>query len=311
MGIGSWKKMAGKVLRGLQGRGNGRVVDNYFGKPILNQQEGNALIGSLIVAGNPLLVARIGGTELSCIRNYLTRVKNSGFAYEELVRKYMSLNSGFFPVNDEMLDRFSRESLDHLGNVDIMSVWFNEMEDHVCHKYCQNASLVRLRSIEPYYHERPWSAGLKGKKVLVIHPFEETIRFQYENRRDRLFANPDVLPEFSLETVKAVQTLAYNQAPFDNWFQAYEHMCAEIIKKDFDVALIGAGAYGLPLGSFVKQQGKQAIHMGGATQILFGIKGRRWDDHEVISTLYNDYWVRPAESEVPQGFSNVENGCYW
>jgi hypothetical protein len=35
---------------------------------------------------------------------------------------------------------------------------------------------------------------------------------------------------------------------------------------EFDVALIGAGAYGLPLAACVKRLGKKAIHMGGVTK---------------------------------------------
>ena len=41
------------------------------------------------------------------------------------------------------------------------------------------------------------------------------------------------------------------------------------------------------------------------------MKGRRWDNHGVISKLYNDYWVRPSSEEKPSQFDNVEKGCYW
>ena len=181
----------------------------------------------------------------------------------------------------------------------------------VFHKYCESAKLVRLRCIEPYYHIRPWSAKLKGKKVLVIHPFQETIENQYKNKRENIFDNQEILPLFHLETIKAVQSNANSKTIFRNWFQAYQYMCAEILKKDFEIAIIGAGAYGLPLASYIKKLGKKAIHIGGATQILFGIKGKRWDNHEVISKLYNQYWVRPSESETPQGYQAVEDGCYW
>jgi len=42
----------------------------------------------------------------------------------------------------------------------------------------------------------------------------------------------------------------------------------EISEIDFDVAIIGAGAYGLPLASYIKEMGRQAIHMGGSTQMV-------------------------------------------
>ena len=46
-------------------------------------------------------------------------------------------------------------------------------------------------------------------------------------------------------------------------------------KIDFDVALLGCGAYGLPFAASIKRMGKKAVHLGVATQILFGIKGKR------------------------------------
>lgn len=46
-------------------------------------------------------------------------------------------------------------------------------------------------------------------------------------------------------------------------------------------------------------------------QVLFGIKGRRWDSHPFISTLYNEFWVRPRQNETPEGAIMVEGGCYW
>lgn len=287
------------------------VVDNYYGKPILQDHEGNDLIRRLAGSPEPLMVARLGKVELECVVNWLEKKEKRRNAYSELVKRQMSINAGFFPATDAMLDRFCEEFIGHLGNVDVVGVWFNDQEDHVCHKFCENARLVRLRSIEPYYHERPWSAALRGKKVLVVHPCQDTIISQYLNNRERLFANPDILPPFHLETVRAVQSIAGSKTQFNDWFEAYGYMCAEIGKRDFDVAIIGAGAYGLPLASYVKRLGKKAVHMGGATQLLFGIKGKRWDDHEVISKLYNEYWVKPAQDEIPDKHKVVEGGCYW
>jgi hypothetical protein len=88
-------------------------------------------------------------------------------------------------------------------------------------------------------------------------------------------------------------------------------MYDEAMSKDIDIALIGCGAYGFPLATRLKKAGKQAVHIGGSLQILFGIKGKRWDDHEIIGKLYNDAWVRPGDNEKVNGSSVVENSCYW
>ena len=88
-------------------------------------------------------------------------------------------------------------------------------------------------------------------------------------------------------------------------------MYEEAMKQEFDVAIIGCGAYGFVLAAMLKRAGKQAIHMGGATQLLFGIKGKRWDEMPQVSKWYNDAWVRPDENEQPKQKNLVEEGCYW
>lgn len=305
------KKFVRSAMRTLEIGKCGKTVDNYFGKPILSAKEGNNLISEMLDSNGPLLVARIGETELSCLNNYLKNDKKEGIGFKTSIRNAMSSNAGFFPATDEMLYKFCRDFLDHLRNVDIMGVWFNKNEDLVCRDHSPDTRLVRLRSLEPYYHATPWSLMLKDKKVLVVHPFQKTIVSQIAQNRNQLFNDPAVLPPFILDTVKAVQSIAGNETGFKDWFQAYRHMCDEIEQKDFDVAIIGAGAYGLPLASFVKKMGKKAIHMGGATQILFGIKGKRWDEHEEISKMYNKCWVRPSPDEFPEEYKKVEQGCYW
>lgn len=95
------------------------------------------------------------------------------------------------------------------------------------------------------------------------------------------------------------------------WFDALDYMYEECKQIDFDVAIIGCGAYGLPLAAKLKSHGKQVIHLGGATQLMFGIKGKRWDEMPEISKYYNEYWVRPNKNEVVKDGNKVENGCYW
>ena len=88
-------------------------------------------------------------------------------------------------------------------------------------------------------------------------------------------------------------------------------MTEEALKIDFDIAIIGCGAYGFVLGAALKDMGKAAIHLGGATQLLFGIRGKRWDDFGGVYTdMINDYWVRPSSDEITPTMQKVEGGCY-
>lgn len=102
---------------------------------------------------------------------------------------------------------------------------------------------------------------------------------------------------------------------FFTWFDALEWMENEIAHRDFDIALIGCGAYGFPLAAFIKRLGKKAIHLGGVLQLLFGIRGARWESSDYFGgkykILFNEYWIRPGGTLRPANASSVENACYW
>ncbi|MBK0007169.1 hypothetical protein ACQKGA_07945 [Priestia megaterium] len=278
----------------------------YRNKSILNGNEGNLLLKNLLGKEEALMVTRIGSTELEILSAYQYNEKK----YNDYLKNKINVLSGVFPPTDNTLNEFSEIFLNALSNADIIGVWFNKNEGKIIEDYCRSVNLVELRSLEPYYWDSPWSQMLYNKTVLVIHPFIDSIEKQLKNR-DNLFENKEVLPNFELKTLRAVQSAGGSNSKFSSWIEALNYMYEEIDKIDFDVAIIGAGAYGLPLAGYIKEKGKKAIHMGGSSQILFGIKGVRWDNHPFISTLYNEYWARPMSQEHPTDFKSIEKGCYW
>lgn len=290
-------------------------VDNYYseerkyaGGRILPVDLYQSEISKLIDSDGAIMVARFGSTELLSMSVFDFKIF---WKYEAIV-KQMQEYSGFFPDTNAAVKRFSREMHSAMPEVDIMATWNLDMEEYYIKKYMRkDMAMSRLRFLEPWYSTNPWTKSLAGKKVLVIHPFSNTIEQQYE-RRKKLFKNQDILPEFELHTVKAVQTIAgQKDARFETWFDALDYMEHEALKQEFDIALIGCGAYGFPLAARLKRAGKKAIHMGGVLQILFGIKGGRWDNDPTVKALYNDYWVRPLDSDRPKNAEIVEGGCYW
>lgn len=290
-----------------------RLRRDGYRRPILFGQEGQDRVAALIEAGLPLMVSRLGGVEMECLRDYLARRAGRRSAYRARVREAMAVNAGFFPTDDDSLDAFARLYLEQLAKADLMGVWFYKHEDFFCNTFCPGADLVENGCLEPFRFPRPWSGKLAGRKVLVIHPFAESITRQYASKRGLLFRDPEVLPQFELKTLRAVQSIAGSPVPFASWFEALERMRDEMEAIPFDVCLIGAGAYGLPLAACAKGMGKQAIHLGGVTQILFGIKGRRWEKEYADSTakLFNEHWTRPLPGETPPASGKVEKGCYW
>jgi len=321
-----------KVLRKLYTKAFG----NYQ-LPVLQREENpdkaSEMIYNLLASDKPCMIARFGSTELLALVNYLgvNSKKHSILDYiigrqpewwwNKNVMNQMQQWSGFFPLTPKNMQKFGDMMIDDMTELDLLGCWvYNEawFADKL-----ETVKRVHLRLLEPFWAQIPWTKYLKGKRVVVVHPFKEDILIQYNNHRSQLFSNPDILPEFStLRVIKAVQSLGGENNGFKDWFEALQWMEDEIDKEDYDVCLIGCGAYGFPLAAHVKRQGKQAIHLGGALQLLFGIKGKRWEDPNYgvkewgilcgsYTALMNKYWIRPGNSGKPQNAQQVEGGCYW
>lgn len=283
---------------------------SVFKQPFYPGQRGSDRVRALLQSGRPVLCARFGFLERECAWYFHTQ-RAAGQPYPERLVRSLPNNAGFFPATPEAMDRFSRIYLEAVAQVDLMCVWMLANEAAMCQAFCPQAKLTDPGGFEPYYVRRPWTTALAGRRVLVIHPFHRSIEAQYRNARRLLFRHPDVLPEFELQAMPSVVSLAGNPVPFPDWFAALEHMKEQVAARSFDVAIIGAGSYGLVLGAYIKSLGRQAVHLGGATQVLFGIRGRRWDEYPRSARLCNEHWVRPQADEVPAGAAKVENGCYW
>ena len=303
-----------------------------------DRQIANDMLYELLSADKPCMVARIGGVESNCAINYLVVNSNKSSLqkwweyitdntttpwWNENILNSLYINAGVFPKTLDVAERFSERFLDDVKYIDLIACIYQT------EKYMPippNALKIQFGTLNPYLVERPWTRVLKGKRVLVVHPFEQTIRQQYA-KRELLYDNPDILPEFELITLKAVQTIAGNKSEFKDWHEALHYMEEQIDKIDFDIALIGCGAYGLPLAAHVKRMGRKAVHMGGTVQLLFGILGRRWvevypkitpwhylpgiDIDMDYSSLFNENWCYPLQEDTPENTQVVEGACYW
>lgn len=319
-----------KALRRLYSKCFASKAEVYD-RGITDPDKASELIYNLLATGKPCMIARYGSTEMFAITNYLgvTAKHHSAWKYiqgkqfawwwENNVKDQMTRWSGFFPATEENLMKFGEMMVEDSKQVDILGSWLST--EQYLNEQLKSASRVHLMQLEPFWGTKPWSRALKGKRVLVVHPFSETIKTQY-NKRHELFLKDDTLPDFEvLEVVRAVQSIG-GESSYKDWFDALNFMKSEIEKHDFDVCLVGCGAYGFPLAAHVKRMGKQAVHLGGALQLLFGIRGNRWEDPNygvkewgipsgTYSGLSNEYWVRPSKEEKPKTAGQVEGSCYW
>jgi hypothetical protein len=284
----------------------------YRGVPILRGEGGNDYIAQTLLDGRPTAIGKLGASELGGVRHYLRCRDASGQCPSwGKHRTMLYRNAGVYPPDSAIHSRFCREFLEAVGELDVLAVWFRWGEREVVRQYAPKATYVGLTSLEPEYHANPWSRNLAGKRVLVISPFAESVRSQYARRREVWAAKPDVLPEFELDTIRAPLSAALVPPEHPDWFAALDHMRREMDRRTFDVAMVGAGAWSVPLAVHAKRLGKWGIHLGGGLQLIFGIKGARWENNSVLGAYFNDAWVRPSGAERPATMTQVENGCYW
>lgn len=298
-----------------------------------DRNKSNKYIYDLLVSDKPCMISRYGTGEIGIVSNYLTVHNNESIFkkcmryitgntglpwWDELFFNSMRLNAGIFPESIETLERFSERYIQDSKEIDLLGS-FNYTEKFMPLR--KDVINVHLECLYPFWAEQPWTIALENKKVLVVHPFVETIASQYNNR-ENIFEDKRILPKYELILLRAVQSNAGGEVPFKDWFEALKYMEDEISKIDFDICILGCGAYGLPLAAHVKRLGKKAIHLGGGSQLLWGIKGKRWDNNAYLwknlpqlntnySSLYNDYWVRPSSVETPKNAIKVEGACYW
>lgn len=289
------------------------------------------ILYNAIQSGKPFMASRFGAVEIGSVANYYSikyqkhsiinyiTDKQSEWWWNEGLRYCMMHNAGFFPNNNSNLEKFGELMLQDIKDIDILFSW--QKKEQFFSEQLKNVIRVGFIWVDPFWSQKPWTRALAGKKVLVVHPFAKEIEDQYKNNREKVHASKDILPPFQLITIQSVQSIGGN-SEFANWFEALEHMKQQIEKIDFDVCLIGCGAYGMPLAAHIKRMGRQAVHFGGSLQLLFGIRGKRWETSEYgrdyftdrigrYPELMNEYWIRPYSKSKFAGSEHVENGCYW
>ncbi|MBD5489841.1 MAG: hypothetical protein HDR13_13805 [Lachnospiraceae bacterium] len=263
---------------------------------ISRAHEANKLMQDFIRGNDPFFYSRWGTTEGNII------YRNKIGILEKLDCEGGQTYSGIFPPTDSVIKKYINITEEAAREIDVLCAgfWCRQVEE-LFRIYSPEAKLVGCGQ-----ELGEWSSALKAMRVLVVHPFSSLIEKQYQ-KRDKLYQNPELLPAFELKTYKAVQSLGGNEE-YDSWIEALSQMKEDICKIDFDIALLGCGAYGMPLGAFIKHDlHKKALHIGGALQLFFGVKGKRWDN----LGIYNEFWVRPTDDLKPQNYKIVEDGCYW
>jgi len=281
----------------------------------------SAKISELLASPRACAIGKIGTTELMGLEYLYRRIQLPWPAAASWRRPAQRLHdcSGLFPVRRDIFLRWAEELRAALRQMDVLVQWqtpetyLSVVEDAALARLAPQASRAHRNFIHPLHPPAPWLGVLTRLRWLVIHPFAKTIQAQLPH-----LAGLGVYPKGSgpelASRVKDTLTLACPQFSYmvpprhPDWCAALAELKKGMEALDFDVALIGAGAWSLPLAAHAKKIGRKAIHLGGTTQLLFGIRGGRFDQWGFD---YHQGWIRPLPEETPANCQLMEKGAYW
>ena len=266
------------------------------------------------------LIGRNGSIELSMLLDPSTSAADPRL-------RILATNAGIYDLTRDPQTSFlqwHRETKSAILNTDVLAMgWYqplSEKEFKTFSSWSIIAKQIPLRSLEPYYvsTEFQWIKYLKGQKVAVVSSFTQSAAYQVAKGLNTIWS-PRLEWPSDIEWIW-IQT---GHSPFiangtnewpsgiDSWSDAIDMMVEKIVWSGARFALIGCGGLGMILASKLKDRGAITLVIGGSIQLLFGIKGKRWETHSVIGKFWTDDWIWPSLQETPGNAQSIEGGCYW
>ena len=228
--------------------------------------EHNRQIAQYVRDGKCVSITKIGTERLHTLNHYMAAGTTANL--NEGVRNGFYINSGVFPKDPKHHDRACRLILQSLLDTTHMSIGAtptsntHKQNNPIFQKY-KHLDQIFPQAIEPFRSTEPWTRELKGKTVLVAHPFTTTIANQFI-KKDLVWGNRvnDFLPFDDLELLELPMSYhLYDQYPYEytNWVDMIQDLKDQIVQKEFDVFICGGGAMAIPLCAFARSMGKTAI----------------------------------------------------
>jgi hypothetical protein len=267
----------------------------------------------------PFFIGRVPQVEVNAIVAYkINNIQNDMISD-------LSNNAGIHTTSLESFKDYVNEYEEAYTKCTAIAIWNKNTVMYNENKYGQEyisqktpmIPKISALALEPYYYlnkEHNWMSSLKGKSILVIHPFMESMKKQVLHLNN-LFNNIPWFEDCTLHFIKPPLTLAGNHENKD-WQYHYEKLQNEVNNMykttHIDLALVACGGYGMLISSHIHTKlNGSVMYIGGALQIFFGIFGKRWLTNQDILKYITDDWIRPIKTDKPANFTKVEKGCYW
>ena len=300
---------------------NDREFEQELGRPLLSRDEFVTRVRSAITESTPFSTGKLGVSERALLYYPLLLGDESDprrrRAYEvSLAFKSLS-QSGIFPADPGFYREWGELLADSVRRHDCIGLFpdAHPMQLELLQRLGLDADVVIYLNQEPDRSPkaddaRCWLPSLGGRKLLIVSPFAELLRSRANEETFEAVWEKTGKGWFAPASVEALE-FAYGTDPatharYSTARDLLDEITDEIARRDFDVALIGAGGLGDPIAAFVKSLGKVGFCLGGHTQVLFGVLGERWRENaDWERDYFNDSWITmPTEyapGQVPLG----------
>lgn len=269
---------------------------------------------------------KAGFSEQALLRYTLIRTHPDSLkkrAYQAFLKYHCDYMTGVFPSNPEFLNDFSEFFLESVKGLNALGLMDGVNEFQLIKSLDIKAELTHFQSMEPD-RSIPEHSSLcylpifKGKKILLISPYAEFIATRakadiYDSvwrTSGKKWFKPSAIE--CLKIPYSYITATETHALYRDSVDLYKTICSQISKYEFDIALIGAGALGMPLANYIKSLGKVGISLGGHLQVIFGVAGARWRRDPEWQKYINPAWVDVPSSYQPMDKNDLtDQGAYW
>jgi len=296
----------------------------------------------------PIMIGKIGANELLVIYQSIGILQNQITDFAPDIKREGCVSAGIYPPTKEGFLIFVKAYLDAIKSMNIMASWNDnilQVEEHIWNNFiikdANNANnvnnanntnehygLVELTTLESFYTEPKywWQNLYENKTILIISPFVKSIQTQLDlNKRDKVWTG-----KWTNFWSKSI-TFKYIKFPHPYYISSdadkskYPKNLDLLLKKyqdeidkvsEFDIALVGTGAYSILLCDYIKRiKNKNAFHLGGGLQMMCGVYGHRWEPSfnksPFLKEYMNEHWIRPLSEEIPPIYEAQENGAYF
>lgn len=263
---------------------------------------------------------RLGMSQKQWMYHPILRARNPQVArvFEPRLFQHGLKHEGIFPADAEFYLQFNEFYVAQVRALDAVGLYLNDWDMpfekalvdlyNLQNKFMHYVDLHPDRA-NPARDENCYLPAFRDKKILIVCPFarvlaERATRDIFENvwaKIGKRWFLPAQVDAFEIPYGFAATT----HTRYANALEMYAEIVSEIERRDFDVALIGAGGLAIPIAAHIKRMNKIALDLGGHLQIVFGVLGSKWKRLEDWRAVYfNDAWIdmparyRPQETDV-------------